>query len=56
MQKRFVLACAGAVSMLAIYSCTSTSADQKTVTEEKTLAAAAADPVKRGEYLVTIMG
>ena len=56
MQKRFVLACAGVVSMLAIYSCTSSSADQKTATEEKTLAAAAADPVKRGEYLVTIMG
>lgn len=56
MQKRLVLACAGFVSMLAINSCNSSSADQKPATEEKIAAAAAADPVKRGEYLVTIMG
>ncbi len=56
MQKRFVLACAGVVSMLAIYSCNSSTADQKPATEEKAAAAPAVDPVKRGEYLVTIMG
>lgn len=56
MQKRFVLACAGALASLAIYSCNASSADEKPATEEKTAAVPAVDPVKRGEYLVTIMG